>query len=133
VTELAYPIEPLLKCIEEPGEDVAVARTLGVPWSTLKRWRENGLRPLAADRVAVHIGKHPFEIWPSWFDDLELEQTCGWCGEVVMRDTCERRFCSRAHYLLVAAERSHDRLRLKNWWRRLDRYRESVVEMAEAA
>lgn len=53
------------------GDIGKVARALNMEPSGIYRWREEGLTWMTADRVAVRLGLHPAEIWPTWFDDAD--------------------------------------------------------------
>ena len=46
----------------------SVALALNVCRGTVQRWRREGLSAIQADRVAIHLGLHPLEIWPEWAD-----------------------------------------------------------------
>ena len=50
-----------------------MAQLVGVSSRTWLRWQVEGGVPLwAADRAAVAIGRHPANIWPTFFDvDME--------------------------------------------------------------
>jgi plasmid maintenance system antidote protein VapI len=46
-----------------------LAARIGVDRRTLQRLvSRRRLRSDAADRIAIAFGRHPFEIWPEWFD-----------------------------------------------------------------
>lgn len=44
-----------------------LGRRVRLSGSTLKQAREHGLTERAADRCAVRLDLHPFEVWPDWF------------------------------------------------------------------
>jgi lambda repressor-like predicted transcriptional regulator len=48
-----------------------MADIFGLERATIVRWRNQDckLTEYMADRYAIMLGKHPFEIWPEWFDD----------------------------------------------------------------
>lgn len=46
-----------------------LARTIGIDRAQVQRWKRVGLTPPAADRVAIALGHHPFELWPDWYDE----------------------------------------------------------------
>lgn len=47
---------------------------LGITPGTWHRLRRSGrLQEPMADRLATHLGLHPVMIWPSWFDDVLVE------------------------------------------------------------
>lgn len=73
-----YPLAPLVALAESmvnvwendpSGQRRAfyVNGILGTDRGQMKRWRRTGLTEAQADCLAVHIGRHPSEIWPEWF------------------------------------------------------------------
>lgn len=65
--ERRYPLEALaarMGCsVHRMGERLQVAG------STLQEYRQRGLTPRIADRLAIRAGYHPALIWPTWIDD----------------------------------------------------------------
>jgi hypothetical protein len=57
------PLEELADCENAS----ALARRLGEPRTTIHRWRRCGVRLFTADRLAIHLGYHPSEVWPEWW------------------------------------------------------------------
>lgn len=60
---------PLLRMVADLCADDA-AVYLGVSPGALNSWRQ-GRRRVSwynADRIAVHLGLHPVDLWPEWFD-----------------------------------------------------------------
>ena len=58
------PVEPLLKLWEGRGLNIdEIAMHCGVTRSTINGWERNGLGLRAADKVAIHLGRHPLHIW----------------------------------------------------------------------
>ncbi len=53
------------------GDIGKVANVLDMNPSGIYRWREYGLSWMKADEVAIQLGLHPGEIWPTWFEDGE--------------------------------------------------------------
>ena len=47
------------------------AHVLAVSAATVHRWKAEGIPQHAADKAAIHIGLHPAELWPDFYDDLE--------------------------------------------------------------
>jgi hypothetical protein len=45
-----------------------LARRLGTTHGQVSKWRQRGLPPGPADRVAVAIGLHPALVWPDWLE-----------------------------------------------------------------
>ena len=43
------------------------AGALGVSRARVVAYRKRGLSEDQADRLAVHIGRHPGEVWPEWW------------------------------------------------------------------
>jgi lambda repressor-like predicted transcriptional regulator len=70
-----FPAAPALRLLTARAEDDRVSLTelaqrIRLPRRTLHRvLASSRLRWDTADRVAVALGRHPFEIWPSWFDE----------------------------------------------------------------
>lgn len=66
-----WPVGPLLRKagldleqIDRPGRAGAA---LGVGEKVARRWQERGLTTIEADVAAVHLGFHPAEVWPAWY------------------------------------------------------------------
>lgn len=99
-----------------------LATTLGVRTRQIIRYREHGLTSAQADRVAIALGYHPANLWPSWFTDAAAE-CCVWCGVPVdhRKPTCSKK-C--AH--MVRVERTDvnrvTKRRRQAWWRRVKSY-----------
>lgn len=72
------PLEPHLRARCSALDDVIgptrlLAELAGVSRHAGRLWRRQGwLAEHHADRVAVGLGMHPCEVWPSWFDDVAL-------------------------------------------------------------
>lgn len=50
-------------------EAKAIADALDLHPNTIRRYMNGGrLKSDAADRAAAHLGLHPANIWPEWFD-----------------------------------------------------------------
>lgn len=69
---------PAIRLVEQfPPETTAgfMAEFFGLGRATIVRWRNRDckLSESQADRYAVQLGKHPFEIWPEWFDDYKVK------------------------------------------------------------
>lgn len=67
----------------------------GSRWATMHR---DGLTPDVAERLATQTGRHPAEVWPTWYDDEIAEHTreCAECGgpfQPAPRAT-RQKFCS---------------------------------------
>lgn len=73
-----------------------VAALLGLPVSRahayrkLARWRQQGLTVWQADQVAVVLGCHPCELWPSWWADAreDLPEDRVGCAVAAARVWC---------------------------------------------
>lgn len=96
-----YPWAPLAALIG-PG----AARTLNLRGSTFKEYRDRGMSPRVADRLATAAGFHPAEVWPTWVADTleDLGRDCRECGarflpakghQVFCQPSCRGRFHSR--------------------------------------
>ena len=72
--QTTFPAEPARQLLRDRAEihDITlteVGEVLGLPRRTLHRvLASSTLRWDAADRVAIALGRHPSELWPSWFD-----------------------------------------------------------------
>lgn len=74
--ERRYPIAPLAEALG--GSVHVVAQRLGLSGSTWQQYRDNGVSPGVADRLACRIGRHPAELWPDWpTDDSPLGGRAG--------------------------------------------------------
>jgi lambda repressor-like predicted transcriptional regulator len=69
-----FPADPAVKALRDlaKARDLAVvdiARQLGLDRRTIQRLgRRELLRADAADRIAVALGRHPCELWSTWFE-----------------------------------------------------------------
>ncbi len=62
---VGFPLAPLEAAAGHPSA-AALALRLGVTRRTVNRWRRAGAVPARhADTVAVRLGHHPAEIWPT--------------------------------------------------------------------
>lgn len=62
---------PLAALVNASGmSESALARRLRWSGTTLKAARETGLSEPQADRAAVRLNLHPFEVWDDWFGDV---------------------------------------------------------------
>lgn len=69
-----FPIGPLESLLGGLA-DIPLAERLACPRRNLYRWRKNGINALRADELAVHLGHHPGEIWPEWWESTGREST----------------------------------------------------------
>ena len=63
-------IDPLLSLVG--GSSPRVALRLGVDQRTILRWRTEGVSELQADRAAIALGFHPYEVWPELVEEALL-------------------------------------------------------------
>ena len=81
-----YPLEPLAAHLgitlgqtggHQPGQDptgvAALVDRLGISTTRIHQLRRSGLTDTQADRYACHVGKHPSDIWPTWWRDAPDE------------------------------------------------------------
>lgn len=72
-----YPVDParalLLARADEHNLSLSdLAHILRLPRRTLHRVLSRPrLRWDTADRVAIALGHHPVELWPTWYDDIK--------------------------------------------------------------
>lgn len=97
--------------------------------ATVNQFRRNGLPTARADELAISLGHHPSELWPTWMEDADAEDRCPWCFEWRFGGA----YCNARERDLNKAQRARDRGRQVQWWRRIDRYRDSVVIPVENA
>lgn len=72
-----YPAAPAQRLVLHRAEELNLSLTdladvLRLPRRSLLRLlSQQQLRWDTADRIAVALGHHPGEIWPTWYDDLK--------------------------------------------------------------
>lgn len=76
VTRVYFSCRPAQTALQRlRADDVTMtflAEVLRVDRSTLYRvLSRDRLRYDTADRIAVALGRHPYELWPEWFSDTE--------------------------------------------------------------
>ena len=66
-----YPAINLVQQFPPDATAGFIAEFFNIERSTIVRWRNHDckLTEYMADRYAIMLGKHPFEIWPEWFDE----------------------------------------------------------------
>lgn len=66
-----YSTKNLLKLYPPETYASTLASVFGVGRTTIARWRNRDvtLTEREADRAAIRLGYHPFELWPEWFQD----------------------------------------------------------------
>lgn len=75
MTEKIYSLDPLLERYAVPPNQAnrtaihELATRSGISRKSFQRYERNGMDAFQADRVAIRLGFHPVEIWPTWFDD----------------------------------------------------------------
>lgn len=77
-TDTRLPLEPLLRALGlhteessgagDPGPYPLAAQVLGVNRRTVYRYRDKGLNPWTADRLAIAAGLHPRSVWGEAWD-----------------------------------------------------------------
>ena len=111
-----YPLEPLLAVLNDRGLTTNHHRLLGVSSAGYRKVERDGLAEAAADRVAVSLGLHPSEVWPTWLGDHV--KACDECGTSFVPGRRDARFCQTDCY--------------RRWWgREVTRRRRTVPELAE--
>jgi hypothetical protein len=65
-----YPAKELLRFFPAEAHAAEIAEALNSNRATVQRWRGRNimLDERRADRYACAMGRHPFEVWPNWFD-----------------------------------------------------------------
>lgn len=70
-TEHRWPFDPVVRYF---GTQVNIAAITGYTFRSVNRWKMGGIPTSMADEIAVHhMGVHPCEVWPDWFDVAEQE------------------------------------------------------------
>lgn len=62
VSKIRVSIRPLLEFMNHENDTVTAGR-LGTTRGQVVRWKREGISILTADRLACHIGEHPYTIW----------------------------------------------------------------------
>jgi hypothetical protein len=104
------------------GPVSSMAARLAITPGCLRQYRVRGLTAETADRLAVAAGMHPSAVWPTWDDDAFDEPVCAWCREPVF----DSRYCGTVCARRMREDRKRLAGGLEKWWKRVDRYRESV-------
>lgn len=64
-----FRLEALLEVLGDPElRQLALDLDVGERW--LYRARDHGLTVDQADALAIRIGLHPCEVWPTWYDEI---------------------------------------------------------------
>ena len=76
IKRLKYPAVKLLKTFSPDTNDIDMAEMLGVSRSCVVRWRlrQSEINEFQADKFAIKLGMHPFEVWHNWLDDATSTQ-----------------------------------------------------------
>lgn len=116
---MSYPVAPLLELVDrvvptrrlatdprhvgDPGESRGLESLYGKPIATAfyRARRVGELSDAQADRLAVAFGRHPCELWPTWFQDA----ACQWCEEC-----CAERDAARMAAAIADGEATYERL-----------------------
>ena len=64
---LRWPAEPATR-LQPKWSATQWAEAAGCEPRTWWRWLNDGIPDDASDRLAIHLGMHPIEIWPTWID-----------------------------------------------------------------
>lgn len=104
-----YPWAPLAAAMGMASS--SAAHLLGVGGSTWTDYRERGLTPRVADRLAVKAGFHPSEVWPSWAQDAEEDRLAADEAARERKRARDRRYQQRRRQDPAARARNVDYLR----------------------
>ena len=120
-----YPIDPIVDMVrlrlgKGPDDRVPVlefCRLTGMDRNAYYRAsKHGGATTYAADRLAISMGRHPAEVWPTWFEDAKHEPRCIRCRHLIPtrdgRSECKR-YCSEDCELLAKRKRQAAALRAK--------------------
>jgi hypothetical protein len=135
VEVIRYPLEALEHALDtrsreiqgQPSYNQNLALVLDIPFTRIAAHRKRGLSVALADELAVRANLHPSLVWPSWFDDALQEPGCKWCGAPVPMKSLQGLWCTRQCHNRLQWEERCLAARAREWWTRLDRYRESDI------
>jgi streptogramin lyase len=70
-TTRPFSFDPIRRiCCRIAGEilaPTAIGAMLNVNPRQVNRWSRYGLTEAQADALAVHLGRHPVQVWPDWY------------------------------------------------------------------
>ena len=105
---IRYPLQPLL---DAAGITMSRLRdVVAIGGSTYANARRIGLTAEQADRYAVKLGLHPYEVWPEMADDAAKAASVT-CPE------CERGFFPVRSSQVYCSKRCRQRLLQREWKR----------------
>lgn len=121
------PLEAKLRPDIPPNEGVVQTKAayLGIPPSRFRRYRRSGLSTEQADRLAIHVGLHPSQVWDSWWAD-SLSDVCPSCPGLLPLTRRGPGLCSACHKRVMDWERCRNRKLQRRFWVRVERYRDTV-------
>ncbi len=64
-----FPLDVIINI--DQFDNVEISRRFGVSSNTLWRWKKHGVPAIAADRLAIRLNRHPLEVWPNFYEDIE--------------------------------------------------------------
>jgi lambda repressor-like predicted transcriptional regulator len=129
---VTLPFEPLRQYVtnsymgsqSDERTITSLARSSGMSSGTLFKMIHRGIPLDAADLLAIRgCRRHPSEIWPEWWEAVESEPDCQWCGGLIERPGL---YCCDEHHYLMRRLRDRDHKRRIYWHRRLERYRREL-------
>ena len=70
--QLKYPAVNLLNTFSLDTKDTDMANMLGISRSCVVQWRKRKTEicEYKADKYAIKLGFHPFEVWNTWLDEV---------------------------------------------------------------
>lgn len=113
MTDRRYPLEDLVALLRLGAEkldrssaanpfrvhipsDNEARQMLGLSGSTWARHKTQGLDVDRAEQLAHRAGRHPAEVWPTWYDDqlAEHQIPCPECGQMFVPNTARgQKYC----------------------------------------
>jgi hypothetical protein len=63
ISSFSLPHGPLMALFDAETSSTVVAEACGTTRNAMRRWPENGINPVVADRICARLGLHPADVW----------------------------------------------------------------------
>jgi len=89
-----YPLAPLIAAMGLSWNQAC--EKLKLTGTTRKKYRDDGMTEVVADRMAGKAGLVAYEVWPEMLDHAiaEVERPCEQCGTSYLPHRDDQRFCT---------------------------------------